>query len=68
MTQLQMARNVANQFVTKHRPTFGEVDEKQVNAAVEKIARVLNGMQVAQRKAERVKTAPSSSAAVARKA
>jgi hypothetical protein len=57
MSPLQEARNLASQFVMKHKSTFGNVDEKQISAAVEKIARALKGVQVAEQKALRLKVA-----------
>jgi hypothetical protein len=47
------ARDIASKFVMKHRSTFGEVDEKKIDAAVNKVARVLKGLQVAERRAQR---------------
>ena len=53
MSPSTAARDIASKFVMKHRSTFGEVDDKKINAAVNKIARAIKGLQVAERRAQR---------------
>ena len=57
MSQSTIARDIANKFVRKHRSTFGDVDEKDIDAAVKRIARALKGLRVAERKAQRISDA-----------
>ena len=52
MSPSAAAREIANNFVMKHRSTFGEVDEKEISAAVNKVARAINDLQVAERRAQ----------------
>jgi hypothetical protein len=54
MSPSAVAREIANTFVMKHRATFGEVDENEINAAVAKVARAIKGLQVAERRAQKV--------------
>ncbi len=54
MRQYREAREIATEFVMKHKSTFGQVDEKEITAAVEKVARAIKGVQVASQKAQRL--------------
>ena len=54
MSQYKEAREIANQFVQNHKSTFGQVDEREITAAVEKVARAIKGVQVASQKAQRL--------------
>jgi hypothetical protein len=51
---MKQAREIANRFVLEHKSTFGQVDEKEITAAVEKVARAIKGVQVASQKAQRL--------------
>jgi hypothetical protein len=54
MSPYREAREIANKFVLEHKSTFGQVDDKEITAAVEKIARAIKGVQVASQKAQRL--------------
>lgn len=58
MSQSTTARDIADKFVREHRSTYGEVDQKEIDAAVRKIARALKGLRVAERKAQRTSDSP----------
>ena len=54
MSQYRQAHEIASKFVLEHKSTFGQVDEQEITAAVEKVARAIKGVQVAAQKARRL--------------
>jgi hypothetical protein len=56
-----VAHDIAHKFIHKHKSTFKTADQKQIKAAVDKVARALKDMHIASKRAERSAQRSSSS-------